>query len=145
MSVLVAGCGTPPPDTTPAKPAVPHYSSGAQVSEALQKARLDCRDYAVTEHGGRGVGEEDAVEVGSCTVRNETVSILLWKRASQQKDWAELNTFLGCEFASALDRPVPVYVDGGSWTVVPKSRTLATPIAQSIGGRVVQADCRAMH
>lgn len=110
--------------------------------DALDRSGLACADYVQLGREHRSIGEEGAVDVGSCTLGTEPVSIAIWRDEGQKKDWADLDERVGCELAYSLGTPPIVYVDGGTWTVSPKSRALADSIARAIGGVAVKADCR---
>ena len=117
------------------------YQSGAEISDALNRSGLGCRDFQILPEGRRDIGEKDAREVGTCRVDGTDASIMLWLKLGEAQDWARSYRSMGCQLARSVGTSPPVYVDGGRWTIAVNSPPVAKRIAAAIGGQAKFPDC----
>jgi hypothetical protein len=140
--LALSGCGR---ESTGQAKLPPQYESGGQIRDALARSGLGCDGFQAIDAHHRDFGEQDAVETDTCRIDNEDVSISIWRSLGQKQDWAGTRAGLGCQFAESLGDNVPVYVDGGRWTITVPSRTLADRVAGALGGDVRSPDCRSIN
>jgi hypothetical protein len=117
------------------------FSSNSELSSALGTAQLPCEGYKATPKADRELGQDSAVDVGTCEIDGESVDLTIWKDSGQKENWDGLGRTMGCAFGEAFGITSFDYVDGGLWTISNTSETLAKEIAGKMGARAVHVDC----
>ena len=145
LVMLVAGCsgtvnGGAVKDSAPASKAA-NFSSASDVKTALDSAGLTCNGLKSIAVKDREWGTESAVDVGRCDIEGEKTEIDVFKDNGQRENWEGMQKQVGCMAGKAFGISSFDYVNGGLWTISPRTQTLANKIADALGGQAVHVKC----
>lgn len=125
--ILLASCSSGGSSST--------YASSSDIQAELQTAGLGCQRLSPVEREDREWIQEDALDVATCLVDGEEVTLTIWKDNGQRNNYVGLGENLGCAMAEEFGISEIFLVVGNRWSVTDVSRTLAERLEDELGGR----------
>ena len=117
-------------------------NSTSDIRDALNDAGLTCSGYETVAKDDRKWGTENAVGVAHCEVDGEDIEIDQWKDNGQKENYVGFIKKLGCTVGTSLTGKTNYnMVDGGLWSVITDSQTLAEEISDALGGEPIRIEC----
>ena len=117
------------------------FANSEEINMALTGAGLPCGGLATVPMADREMGTESAVDVASCELDGEDITLIVWKDNGQRDNYIGLGKTLGCSVGKAFGITSFDFVEGDKWQVSGTSATLADTIADKIGGKAVHVKC----
>jgi hypothetical protein len=117
------------------------FTTSAEINTALTEAGLPCGGLTTVPKADREMGTESAVDIASCELDGEDITLIVWKDNGQRDNYTGLGKTLGCSIGEAFGITSFDFVEGDKWQVSGTSATLADSIADKIGGKAVHVKC----